>query len=282
MSIEIRPLQESEVPEADGVLRSAFARTLSFEPVLRLHLEIEPEGFWVAKDHGRIVGTVGCVDYGQCAYIGMMSVDPSSQSLGLGRRLMDHLLNWLAKRGSPAALLDATDRGALLYKQLGFIDDSTAYVYERTSSAPLPAAGQEHSLAADNDLANIIRFDAPLFGADRTKLLERVWTKNRQRCLIARNNSGELTGYLFAGDPILGPWAAVNVDVARDLLIAATRLPFEQAPVVLVPRSNSLALELLEQFGFAQRRTLRHMRRGGSSPPGQPSRLYGQSSFAHG
>ncbi len=282
MSIEIRLLKESEVSEADGVLRSAFARTLSFEPVLRLHLEIEPDGFWVATDHGKILGTVGCVNYGQCAYIGMMSVDPSAQSRGLGRRLMNHLLNWLALRGDPVALLDATDRGALLYKQLGFVDDSTAYVYERASSAPLSAARHLHSLAGDNDLAAIIRFDAPLFGADRTKLLERVWTKNRQRCLIARNSSGKLDGYLFAGEPILGPWAAVNVNVALELLTAATQLPFKHAPVVLVPRSNHLALELLERCGFVQRRTLRHMRRGGSSPPGQPLRLFGQSSFAHG
>jgi len=282
MSIEIRLLKESEVPEADGVLRSAFARTLSFEPVLRLHLELEPQGFWVAEDNGKIVGTVGCIDYGQCAYVGMMSVDPDTQSRGLGRRLMTHLLEWVAARSCPIVLLDATDRGALLYQQLGFVDDSTAYVFEQTGTPAFRPVQRACSVAADADLAAIIHFDAPVFGANRTKLLERLWIRHRQRCLVARDASGQLTGFLFAGDPILGPWAADSSDVARDLLSTATALPFEQAPVVLVPRSNARALELLEQCGFVQRRTLRHMRRGGASPPGQPLCLFGQSSFAHG
>jgi hypothetical protein len=50
----------------------------------------------------------------------------------------------------------------------------------------------------------------------------------------------------------------------------------------MVPRSNERAADLLERSGFIEQRSLRHMRRGTGGACGEPAKLFGQSSFAHG
>ena len=290
MTVRLRTLEESDLSAADGVLRAAFERDHSFIAHLRLTSALEPGGVLVAEENGKILGTVGAVDYGQLAYIGLMAVDPKHQSHGIGRRLICRLLEWLDGRGCPRILLDATDKGALLYETLGFVDDSTASVFEladatgtaRGERIAQPRGASQIRTARPNELTEIAAFDAPIFGADRGKLFQALKAECQDRTLLARDRAGKLVGYLFARDPVLGPWAATRRQVAEDLLSAALELPFANPPLVLVPRSNDDCARLLSEQGFSQRRCLRHMRRGGTSPTGQPTRLFGQASFAHG
>ena len=51
---------------------------------------------------------------------------------------------------------------------------------------------------------------------------------------------------------------------------------------VLVPRSNDRCREILDRHGLQCIRRLRHMRRGGTAPPGMPECLFGQVSFGLG
>ncbi len=283
MAIRIRPLKESDLNEADQVIQIAFGRQVSVIEALRMHCQAEPGGFWVAEAEGTIVGTVGGTNYGSFAYISLMSVHPRWQRQGIGRRMMNHVLDWLSAGGCSVVLLDATEQGASLYRHMAFVDDSTAAEFESVSiAAQAQGASNNVALAAETDLDAIAAFDAPLFGANRLKILQVLWATQRQRCLVARDASGNIRGYLFARDPVLGPWAAMDAAVARNLLTLALALEFRHTPRVLVPRSNSLACELLTGHGFVERRRLRHMRRGGSGPPGQPNRLYGQTTFGHG
>ena len=228
--------------------------------MLRLHRLIEPEGFWVADDAGQIVGTVGAVDYGRLAYIALMTVEPGRQSQGLGRRLMEHALAWLGQRGCHVVLLDATEKGARLYQTMGFVDDAFAYEFVREQVASPPTAnGHRIERAMAGDLPTIVAFDAPRFGAGRQKLFAALWPTLGERALVARDASGQLAGYLLARDSVLGPWAAGSSEAAEDLLVAALGLPHRQQPVVMLPRSNARAIELLSRHGFVERRRLRHM-----------------------
>jgi predicted N-acetyltransferase YhbS len=282
MTASIRPLDESEFEKADRVLRSAFGRESSFLPLMRMTKSIEPQGLWCAVDEGQIVGTASVVDYGLIAYVGLMAVDPRQQRRGIARRLVDHVLAILDRRHCPTVLLDATPQGAPLYASLGFVDDHTAYAFERVTVVDNSSPTRPVRPAVDEDLPPICDFDRPIFGADRSRLLGALWSEHRARCLVAHDKQGRVSGYLFARDPVLGPWAALDPAAAGALLSAALRLPFEHSPQVLVPRSNALAVELLGRFGFVERRKLRHMRRGGQKSPGIAQRLYGQSSFGHG
>jgi len=287
--VKIRAMRETDLPAADRLLQAAFARPSSFVAHARLTLQLQPDGVLVAEEQGKLLGTVGAVDYGTLAYIGLMAVDPARQSAGIGRALLDHLLAWLDKRGSPMALLDATDRGTLLYEQLHFVDEATAFVYEllggvraRPARAVTPATPAIVRPATVDDLPEVIALDAAHFGADRAKLHHAMWPEFQSRWFVARDSRGHLMGYLVDRDPVVGPWIATSPAVAEQLLLVALQVEHTRPPLVMVPRSNMLAVELLKAHGFVEQRRLRHMRRGGDGPPGHPAALYGQASFAHG
>lgn len=282
MDVLIRTAEESDLAEADRVFCAAFERPGGFLPHLRLHRTIEPEMFWVATDEGRVVATAGAVVYGQIAYVGLMAVNPSRQRRGIARELLATVLAAIEARGCRIARLDATDKGAPLYAAFGFVDDGTALAFERDASAPAAAVAPEIEVAPAAELDEIVALDAAAFGDSREKLLAALWSEYRTRCLTARAPGGELAGYLFARDPVLGPWVAKQPAAADALVARALSLSFAKKPQVMVPRSNVAAAELLGDRGFVERRTLRHMRRGPTMAAEKPNWLYGQSSFAHG
>jgi predicted N-acetyltransferase YhbS len=287
MSIVVRVAGRDDLAAADRLLQAAFERPTSFAAHLGLHCRIEPERFWVADDGGQLAGTIGVALYlslgaGPVAYIGLMAVDPARQRQGIARRLVSFVLERLDAAGCEVALLDATDKGAPLYEQFGFVDDAEAVVFERVDSDFVGPSRSAMNVAPADALREIQALDGPAFGADRGKLLGALWSEHRQRCLVARGKDGAAAGYLFVREPTLGPWVAVDAAAAEALLAAALRLRFVAPPHVLVPRSNVQAQELLARYGFVERRRLRHMRRGGTASPGRPERLFGQSSFAHG
>lgn len=289
MSLCIRPAKEQDLEAADPLLRKAFERGASFLPHLQLQFSIQPDLFLVAEQDGELVGTVGAVDYpaandrgGSTAYLGLMAVDPAQQRRGIARRLVEQLLAELDARGCERILLDATDQGAPLYEQLGFVDDGRARVVELQTMTVVEPPRVDLNISTHADLAELAAFDALAFGSSRVKLLTRLIELYRGRLLVARSSHGRLMGYLFARDPTLGPWICESAAVATALLAAALRLNFSQPPHVLIPRSNSMAADLLLTCGFTEQRSLRHMRRGMNGPVGEQAKLFGQSSFAHG
>jgi predicted N-acetyltransferase YhbS len=305
MSITIRPLVEADLPVADRILQAAFGRAHSYIGMLRLNGAAQPGNQLVAVRAGQVVGTVGAVDFGQFAYIALMGVDPALQGRGIARQLMEHVLARLDDRGCPIVLLDATDVGAVLYEKLGFVDDSSAYEFEgddpvagnatsllgsqhcldskRSDDSPVPNATKHRGVArmTDADLADIVEFDTPRFGADRGRLLQILLNEFPERAFVCRDAVGQLNGYLFAR-AVVGPWVAEEVATADELLAVARALPAQEPLRVLVPRSNHGACDLLARHGLQSIRKLRHMRRGGTAPPGRSECLYGQVSFGLG
>ncbi|HEY1599751.1 MAG TPA: GNAT family N-acetyltransferase [Pirellulales bacterium] len=305
MPITIRPLVEIDLPVADRILQAAFGRNQSFVEMLQLNGAAQPGNQLVAVRAGQVVGTVGAVNFGQFAYIALMGVDPAQQGRGIARRLMEHVLARLDDHGCPIVLLDATDVGAVLYEKLGFADDSSAYEFEGDNSlasnvastlgsqrGPDSIRAKDSSLSTatrnlgvarmtDADLVEVIEFDLPRFGADRGQVLQILLNEFPERAFVCRDVTGQVTGYLFART-VLGPWVAANAATAEDLLAVARTLPSPEPLRVLVPRSNHAACDLLARNGLHSIRKLRHMRRGGTVPPGRPECLFGQVSFGLG
>jgi GNAT superfamily N-acetyltransferase len=282
--IVIRNLAPNDFSQANLVVRTAFQRNVDFQPMLELHRTIEREGLWAAWADEHIVGTASAVHYGSLAYLGLMTVHPRTQRRGIGTRLLEHALGWLEARGNPIVLLDATEQGAPLYERYGFIDDARAseWVASRAAIESDHGASPGASLEPEVTAAELAGFELRYFGADRQKLHAALLEQFASRTLVARDQRGSLTGFLMARDPLLGPWCAADAAVAGRLLCGALRQPFQHRPIVQVPRSNSAAGELLAGKGFVLRRALRHMRRGGLHPPGEPAGLFGQASFGHG
>jgi ribosomal protein S18 acetylase RimI-like enzyme len=281
-TLTIRHLRETDLDLLDRILVAAFETTHSYKIQLQRYTAIQPEGWFVAELDRTVVGMVGAMDYGEFAYIGLMAVHPTVQRRGIGRALMERLLNWLDARDTKVAQLDATEVGAGLYSLLGFVEDSKRLVFQRDRITHSPPSPSMVRTLHKEDLSTLAAFDAPIFGANRLSVFAAYLSERPDRAFVTYDEVGQLTGYLFVQPAILGPWAASTSKAAEALLAIALQEPCDRMYRVLVPSANRAAANLLERYGFIQQRELRHMRRGGSTAPGQLERLYGLASFAIG
>ncbi len=282
MTLTIRHLSEADLEPLERVLVAAFGIQSNYKKEIQRYKALQRDGWFVAELDGAPVGMVGAVDYGEFAYVGLMVVHPTVQRRGIGRALMERLLDWLDGRGVPVVLLDATEAGASLYTKLGFVDDSSTLVFQGEHGASSPYSSLKVSTLRKEELSALTAFDAPIFGANRLCVFATYLSEFSDRAFAAHTEAGQIAGYLVAQHSILGPWAASTPEVAEALLAVALKEPFDGAPRVLVPSTNQAATSLLERQGFIKQRTLRHMRRGGSAALGQRERLYGLVSLAIG
>lgn len=282
MTLTIRPLRETNLDLLDRILITAFATANSYKKQLQRYTAIQPEGWFVAELDRTVVGMVGAMDYGEFAYIGLMAVHPTVQRRGIGRALMEKLLNWLDARGTNVAQLNATEAGAKLYALFDFVEDSQRLVFQRDRITHSPPSPSRVRTLCKDDLSVLAAFDAPIFGANRLSVFAAYLSELRDRAFVTYDEVGQITGYLFVQPAILGPWAASTPEAAEALLAMALQEPCDRVYRVLVPSTNRAAVNLLGRYGFIKQRELRHMRRGGNAAPGQLEKLYGLASFAIG
>ena len=278
----IRKLTAADVEDIDPVLMVAYSRPSSFKSELQLYLELQPDGWLIAECDGVPVGMVGAVDYGTFAYVGLLGVHPAFQRRGIGQLLMERIIVWLDDRNSPNVVLEATEVGVPLYTKLGFAQEEKSLLLKQDSAVQYIGSFQCVSELRSIDLSDLVTFDTPIFGASRKAVFAAFLKEFPNRAFVARNQTGQIVGYLFAQPQRLGPWAASTPKAAEALLATALKLSFDGTPFVLVSGSNLTATALLERYGFTEQRSLSHMRRGGSAVPDQRFMLYGMTTFALG
>ncbi|WP_131735864.1 GNAT family N-acetyltransferase [Actinomadura roseirufa] len=117
---------------------------------------------------GGLAGTVVSTPYGDdVAAIGMVLVAGHRQRQGLGERLMRHAM----ERAKTASLfLTATDAGRPLYERLGFRSTGLLTSYQGIVDG-FPR-GNRTAPAHPEDVQDIIKLDAKVFGATRAALVE--------------------------------------------------------------------------------------------------------------
>lgn len=272
---------------AGRIAESAFGPSDSRVDEIRRYLELEPNHWVLALYRGEPAGVLGATDYGPFAYLGMMTVRRELQRRGVGTALMTQVMTWAESEGKNLLRLDATDAGYPLYRRFGFkvVDQATAYRPSQMPWADGTAGPPDmvRRLTLD-DLPEVAGMDRPIFGADRTHLLEALFREFPGRFLGAFDSSGGIQGFLVAQHRRIGPWVARTSLAAEALLRFAGTVPFPGKPLLVVPGVNSHAGELLPRFGFDVEREGRHMQWSASptAVPGDRSAVFGQTSFAIG
>ncbi|GAC1361115.1 MAG: GNAT family N-acetyltransferase [Ktedonobacteraceae bacterium] len=288
MNIVMQPMTLEDVASIDPLLIQAYNANSSFQDELEYYLRLQPDGWFFALDHTTPVGMGGVMNYGSFAYIGLIAVAPTMQRRGVGKLIMEHLLHWLAEQGCLGARLVATSSGAGLYSKLGFIQDDTtvAYRQEEQEGHALEirqeAGGEQISLLHADDLEILVAFDAPIFGANRRRVLASYLAELPGRCMATRDKDDNITGYLVAQHDALGPWIARTPTEAEALLVHALALPFKQTPAVRVNTSHPVVVQMLTKYGFTERRIWKHMYHGSREPLQQKEHLYALASSAIG
>jgi len=282
MNLSFRLCTQGDIPLANRVLVQAYNFTDNREALLHDYWLLQPDGWWLAFVDDTPVGFGGAVDYVLFSSIGMICVLPAFQGRGIGEALTRQILSWCKERGCPTMLLEANQKAVSLYKRLGFVEEELTLFCSVKDFPQENTLPESIALFREEDLPEVVRFDAQYFGADREKIFALYVTKNPERAFVLRDPTGMITGYLVAQPHSLGPWVASTPEDAKKLLLAAFTLSFPRGISNTFPASNQAGRELLQRYGFQEATPSCHMRLGVPVQAMQRSMIYGQGSMAIG
>ena len=250
------------------------------EARLRRYLQLEPEGWFALEDVGTLVALGGTVRFGDLAWLGLMVVDPARQRQGLGGVVARAAIDWAQARGCSTVRLIATPAGLPLYRRLGFVPDGDS---QELSGVPRPLAGSRAPSSIQpwrpGDTEEVARFDAPSFGADRSRLLDVYARDFSGSAWVARNDRGLVCGFLVVQDDSLGPWSATDERAAERLLdVGLAGVSRTLKAGVL----DGVGARLLAARGLVPTRTLPRMRLGPAVRHAASPLLLAHASYAVG
>ncbi|PMR66933.1 GNAT family N-acetyltransferase [Halomonas heilongjiangensis] len=214
--ITCRRMLESDLPAAHQLSQAVRwpHRLEDWQFVHRLG-----DGF-VAERNGEVIGTAMCWSHGSdYASLGMIIVSPEAQGKGIGRGLMESILDLIGERNT---LLFATPAGQPLYERLGFKAIGTVHQHQGTVVQPeivAPPSGERIRPVGMNDRAKLIELAAGGTGMPRAMVLNALLQVAEG---VVIDSSGELTGFAlmrrFGHGYVIGPVVAPDPERAKAMI----------------------------------------------------------------
>ena len=246
-SVKLRPGLPSDIEPCARILFNAFtaiAAQHNFPPdipsievgtELMTMLLTHPHFFSVVAElEGKIVGSNFLDERSAIAGVGPITIEPSVQNRGLGRQLMEAVLNRAREKDHPGVrLLQSAyhGRSLALYSTLGFqVREGIACM----QGSPIGASLASYPVrpAREEDLAECDRICRFVHGHDRHReLLDAV--KLGTAKIV--DHGGRITGY--ATD--FGFFGHAAAETTRDLIALISSASAFTGPGVLVPMRNA-------------------------------------------
>ena len=247
MNIHLRPGTPADAEECGQIIYDAFAAISSQHnfpsdfPAPEAGIGVASmllsnPGFYcvVAEDDGTIVGSNFLDERGSVAGLGPITVSPSQQNSGVGRRLMQHMLDRAEERKYPGVrLLQAgyPSRSLALYAGMNFdVRDICCVVQGPGVQAQIAGCSVRATTAADLDQCN--RLCVRVHGHERGG---EVSDSVQQQTGLVVERAGYITGYT-TGIGFFGHAVGESNDDMK-ALIAGTAEYF--GPGIIVPARNT-------------------------------------------
>ena len=151
------------------------------------------------------------------ARLGLVMVNPEAQGRGIGRRLVEQVLD---DTGTRSVKLLATEAGKPLYDKLGFTTIGACRQYQGTYEGR-PQADADIRPATPDDMPAILALDRTTFGAGRTETLQAL--REIGRIAVIDDGAG-ISGYAvertFGRGTVVGPVVAGSEEDAIRLFQA--------------------------------------------------------------
>jgi predicted N-acetyltransferase YhbS len=268
----IRPMRAQDIPA--GMRFRELAGWNQTEADWRRFLDLEPEGCFVACREGEVCGTVTTVAYEKrFGWIGMVLTDPAVRRQGIGTRLLEQGIASLEQAGVETVKLDATPMGRPLYLERGFADE---YGIERWEGIAPSVRAAGLGPMREADLERVCAADRDLFGADRSRLLQRLWRENPRYSSVVYDGdvvAGYILGRAGARAHYIGPWVAPGGETAAALLDEVLSRLTGEPVFVDVSLAHSSARPMVAARGLNFQRPLTRMYRGPNRFPGAPEQV---------
>jgi ribosomal protein S18 acetylase RimI-like enzyme len=225
----------------------------------------------VAEHNNMVIGTATALNHSnEVAWIGMVLVDREFRGQGAGKMLLSSLIEMLP--GIRSIKLDATSAGQPLYEKLGFRNEHVIYRMTNNCLKKTKNDTTNESVNIDQEsLAEVLKLDKELFGADRSYLLKSLYKTYPGKAFLTRKND-RLEGYIFGRDGIrlnyLGPLFAFSDCSARALLEKASESLMDEPVALDVLEDKAHFTGMLESAGFVKQRHFNRMFLKSNSYPG--------------
>ena len=289
MGLVIRPAEPRDVDRAGDVNFVAFYRTAlvhGLPPVvttptesrryIRYLLDFDPLGGIVAEEDDELIGVAWLHPRGAVATVGPVAVEPRRQGRGVGRRLLERLIE-IAGKGVPQIRLVQESYNAVslaLYLRTGFRVVAPLLELELPPDAPVAVPRVPPRVviraAADEDRMRVVARDARAFGAQRPQSVDLYLRRGR---VLLAEEGGTLTGYAMAiGFDAMAFLGSASADDADGLLVLLATLASEltarrQLVRTVVPATDRRLVDGLLGLGFRVFRACHYMVRGGGTAP---------------
>ena len=138
--------------------------------------------------------------------------------------LMEQAISYLVSEGVGTVKLDAVPNIAGLYRKLGFVDEYDSLRFAGINQEKQKANNSSVLQIDSSMISGISEFDAKCFGAERTRVLCRLFSENPDLSFVSCSGSG-VTGYITCRRAVtgynLGPWVCDpgQTSVAEALLL---------------------------------------------------------------
>lgn len=274
MSITIRSMSPDDLDVVAPVITRAFNTVNARygypsefpDPMIsvlmsRYYLSQDPEGCILAERDGNICGSVFGRLRGDRVSVGPVSVDPGSQAIGVGRRMMEALFDLYPDAASFRLTQSAFNKESFsLYSKTGFVAAEPLLRLERP---PAPVTPEEDDprvrvVTAEN-APLLVDLDRRLTGAERERDLVPLFGMGR---VYVHDGDTGIQGYLATmptpGPTLLGPAVAHSEAQLGALVRAALRdigpraaglhLPARFAPTIAECFRLGFRLFCLENF----------------------------------
>jgi GNAT superfamily N-acetyltransferase len=212
--VTIRPLGESDLAEADRIMRVAFGTFLGLpDPsafmgdadYVRTRWAAEPTCALAAEADGRLVGTNFVTRWGSVGFFGPLTVDPALWDKGVARALLNETMPFFDRWGVTHAGLftfPQSPKHLGLYQGYGFLPRFLTPVMVKPVNAP-PAgdhAGRWGTAGEATDLATVIAgcarvTDATYPGLDLSREIEATAAQKLGDTVVVYDGAGGLDSF---------------------------------------------------------------------------------------
>jgi len=253
--ITLRLLTEYDV---DFVTRLAENEKWGYLPCdIKRYMEYDPRGCFIAEVDGKQAGHIFSVRYDKLGWIGLLIVKAEYRRKNIGITLTKKAINYLFNCGVETTRLEAVPEIADLYRQLGFVDEYDSLRFIKIHKKAIRPSSQCLEHIKKEELKELAEFDAQYFGANRCKVLERLFRDYPQYCFVSKKKQKTI-GYIMARKTTygfwLGPWTCdpQHLNVAKQLIASCVSSLNEKDQELRIgtPSANSAATGLLRNLGF--------------------------------
>jgi hypothetical protein len=243
----------------------------------KMLLEASQGGNFVALKNGVASGTATTITYSnRFSWLGMVLVDANIRRSGIGKKLLHKAIEYAQTQGT--VRLDATPDGKKLYDTLGFKEEFRLTRFQILNySFDLPLSKIKCQSIKTTDLVKIIKKDLPIFGADRSVIINHL-AKNKPDLAWVCKEKDKITGYCFGRDGSnftqIGPLIADNQATAEALLLCALKNSRNSNYIIDSLDSQTGWNSFIKEIGFKKQRPFIRMFLGKHAFPGQPKLQY--------